>query len=160
MSVLKILTEGDKKLAQVCGEVKEFNKKLHQLLDDMKETMYESGGVGLAAPQIGELLRVVVVDIGNDYFELINPKIIESKGKQYGPEGCLSCPGKTGITVRPKFVKVSAVDRSGKEIEVTGEKLKSRTICHEIDHLDGILFKARLVKFSNFGLGKIFQKNI
>jgi peptide deformylase len=123
----------------------------------MKETMYANGGVGLAAPQIGVLLRVVVIDTGKDYFELINPKIIKTSGEQRRGEGCLSCPGSYGITVRPAFVVVSGLNRNNEMVSVEGTGLKARAICHEVDHLDGILFKSRLAGKTR-GSSKLFWK--
>jgi peptide deformylase len=156
--ILKVLTEKNKKLAKVCAEVKCFDNKLHKLLDNMKETMYKNKGIGLAAPQVGILLRVVVIDIGKDYFELINPKIIESSGEQQNTEGCLSCPGVFGITIRPKFVRAVGYNRNNELFEVFGENLKSCAICHELDHLEGILFKSRLAKFKDPAPNKLFWK--
>lgn len=146
MAIREIVKEGDDILTKVSRKVEKFDEKLHQLLDDMHETLIESNGVGLAAPQVGILKRVCIVDTGDDLVELINPEIIETSGEQEGPEGCLSCPGKLGIVKRPQFVKVKAFDRSGKEFIVAGEDLKARAFCHEIDHLDGVLFLTKVTK--------------
>lgn len=127
-------------LRKKCKEVKVFDEKIHTLLDDMAETMYESNGVGLAAPQVGFLKKAVVIDVGDGIVELLNPEIIEQTGSQTGNEGCLSVPGKSGCVTRPNYVKVKAKDRNGNEIIVEGEELMARALCHEIDHLDGILY--------------------
>jgi peptide deformylase len=121
-------------------EVKNFNVNLHKLLDDMAETMYQAQGVGLAAPQVGILKRVIVMDCGDGLIEMINPEIIEREGEQFGPEGCLSIPGKLGDVHRAQRVKATGFDRQGRPIEVEGEELLSRCIQHEIDHLNGVLF--------------------
>ena len=120
--------------------------KLASLLDDMAETLKKAEGVGLAAPQIGLLRRVCIVDVGDEdgLIELVNPRIIESSGNQSGPEGCLSCPNEYGIVDRPMFVTVKAQDRFGKEFTIKGEGLKARAFCHELDHLDGIIFKQKV----------------
>jgi peptide deformylase len=120
-----------------------FDEKLHKLLDDMTETLIDSGGVGLAAPQVGILRRVFLVDVGmeeNEIIEFINPEILETDGEQEGPEGCLSVPGKYGLVKRPYFVKVRAQDRNGDWFEAEGEELIGRCFCHENDHLDGIVY--------------------
>ena len=150
MAIRKIMLRGEKVLETHCRPVTEFNERLHQLLDDMRQTLAQSGGVGLAAPQVGVLRRVVVVLETNvpegeeDYMiELINPEIIEEDGEQTGPEGCLSLPGKYGIVTRPDHVKVRAQDRDGNTFEVEGEHLTARCFCHEIDHLEGVLFTER-----------------
>ena len=150
MALRKILEKGDPTLEKHCREVTDFNSRLFELLDDMKETLKASGGVGLAAPQVGVLRRAIVVletnveDEADQYMiELINPEIIESDGEQTGPEGCLSLPGKYGIVSRPNHVKVRAQDRNGKTFEVEGYALTARCFCHEIDHLEGILFTSR-----------------
>jgi peptide deformylase len=147
MAIRNIVREGDDILQKICRPVEKFDGKLWQLLDDMAETMASANGVGLAAPQVGVLRRVVVVDVGEGVIELINPEIIErSEEQQYEVEGCLSCPGEYGITTRPMRVKVKAQDRHGKEFTVEGEELKARAFCHELDHLDGILFKQHAVR--------------
>lgn len=120
--------------------VKEINDNVLTILDDMAETMYSANGVGLAAPQIGVLKRMVVIDIGDGLIELINPEIIEQSGSQTGNEGCLSVPGKSGRVTRPDYVKIRAMDRNGEEFEMEGEELLARAFCHEIDHLDGKLY--------------------
>lgn len=140
MALRKILTEQDPALHKVCRPVTDFNRRLHVLLDDMTDTLLDAGGVGLAAPQVGILRRVVVVDTGDEVLELINPEIIETSGEQEGPEGCLSVPGKYGIVKRPNVVKVRAQDRNGEWFEAEGEELIARCFCHEVDHLDGHLY--------------------
>ncbi len=140
MAIRNIVTEGEEILLKKSRPVEVFDERLHTLLDDMRETMNAAGGVGLAAPQVGVLKRVVVADVGEGVIELVNPEIIDEKGEQQEIEGCLSCPGKYGITRRPHWVKVKAKDRHGKEFTMTGEGLLARVFCHEIDHLDGKLF--------------------
>ncbi len=141
MALRKILTQGDPALAKTCRPVEKFDRKLHWLLDDMKETLANAGGVGLAAPQIGILRRVVVVeDADENMIELINPVIVEQSGEQEGWEGCLSVPGKYGWVERPNVVTVRAQDRHGNFFESTGEELVARCFCHELEHLDGHLF--------------------
>ena len=141
MAIRNIVKEGDEVLAKKARPVTEFNSRLHTLLDDMADTMYESGGVGLAGNQVGTLRRVVVIDIGEGLIELVNPEIIETDGEQESLEGCLSCPGEYGITRRPYYVKVKAQDRFGEFFEVEGEELLAKAFCHEIDHLEGIIYK-------------------
>ena len=141
MAIRTIVTEGDPILGKTCREVTAFDERLHTLLDDMAQTMYEAHGVGLAAPQVGILKRVVVIDVGDGLIELVNPVIVEAKGKNEGSEGCLSVPGEWGIVVRPSKVKVKAQNRYGEEIILKGTDLLARAFCHEIDHLEGILFK-------------------
>lgn len=145
MAIRNIVKEGDDVLTKVCRPVEKFDKKLGILLDDMYETM-KNDGVGLAAPQVGILRRAVVIDVGEGCIELLNPVIIEQNGKQEGAEGCLSCPGQYGIVVRPMHVKVRAQDRHGEFFEIEGEELLARAFCHEIDHLDGIMFKSRALR--------------
>ena len=123
-----------------CKPVVKFDARLHKLLDDMHETLAESGGVGLAAPQVGILRRVVLVDNGEEVLELINPSLLETDGEQVGAEGCLSVPGKYGLVKRPYYAKVRAQDRNGNWFETDGEELTARCFCHELDHLDGILY--------------------
>ncbi|MGI6050248.1 MAG: peptide deformylase [Acetivibrionales bacterium] len=147
MALRTIIKKGDEVLNKRCKEVKEINERIIELLDDMKETMYESSGVGLAAPQVGVLKRVVVMDVGEDYLELINPVIIASEGEQNEAEGCLSLPGIYGIVKRPKKVVVEYLDRNGNEMRVEGEDLKAICLCHEIDHLNGILFDEKVTEF-------------
>ena len=148
MALRTILTDGNPALRKVCRPYTEFNERLHQLLDDMKETLIASNGVGIAAPQVGIIRRACIVMETNvpegeeEYFiELINPEIIESDGEQEGNEGCLSLPDRYGIVKRPNHVKVRAQDRNGEFFEVEGVGLTARCFCHEIDHLNGILFK-------------------
>ena len=141
MAIRKIFTQGDDCLEKKCRPVTDFNKRLHTLLDDMKETLEEAQGAGLAAPQVGILRRaVVIVDDEDNMLELVNPEILEQSGEQTGPEGCLSVPGKWGMVTRPNFVRVRAQDRYGRWFEAEGEELTARCFCHEIEHLDGHLF--------------------
>lgn len=140
MSVLKVVTIGDPILREKAITVKNFNDNLSRLLDNMAETMVQYEGVGLAAPQIGIPKRVVVIDVGEGVIELINPEIMETKGEQLGPEGCLSIPGEYADVRRAQYAKVKAQDRNGKEIIVDGEDLMARALLHEIDHLNGVLF--------------------
>ena len=144
MALRNIVKDGDPILKKKCRPVEKFDRKLHVLLDDMAETMHHANGVGLAAPQVGMLRRVAVIDISkeqNDIIELVNPKIIAFSGEQEGNEGCLSFPGQWGIVKRPNYVKVKAQDRFGEEFEIEGKELLARAFCHEIDHLDGVVFK-------------------
>ncbi len=138
--IRKIMKLGDENLRKICKPMPKFDLRLWLLLRDMKETMYKAEGVGLAAPQVGILRRVVVIDVGDGLVELVNPEIIHTEGENGGAEGCLSIPGRQGYVVRPKKVTVRAQDRNGKFFEVTGEDLFARALCHEIDHLDGILY--------------------
>ncbi len=140
MGLRKILTDQEPALHKVCKPVTAFDKKLHTLLDDMRETLIDSGGVGLAAPQVGILRRVVLVDIGDEILELVNPELLETDGEQEGAEGCLSVPGKYGLVKRPYWAKVRAQDRFGDWYEAEGEELIARCFCHELDHLDGIVY--------------------
>ena len=140
MALRKILTDKDPALHKVCKPVTSFDKKLHTLLDDMTDTLVDSQGVGLAAPQVGILRRVVLVDTGEGILELINPTLVETDGEQIGPEGCLSVPGKYGLVKRPDYATVRAQDRFGEWYEAEGEELIGRCFCHELDHLDGILY--------------------
>lgn len=135
-----VVQVGDETLRTKCEEVRKFDGELFALLDDMKETVRAEDGAGLAAPQIGVSLRVVVIDLDEGYFEMINPKILSFKGEQRGAEGCLSVKGKTGIVTRPNKVKAEYRDRTGKKHTVTGTGLFARCMCHEFDHLDGILY--------------------
>lgn len=141
MAIRNIVKDGDEILNKKCRPVEKFDKKLWDLLDDMAETMHRANGVGLAAPQVGMLRRVVVIDVGEGVIELINPQIIAYSGEQEGVEGCLSFPGEWGITRRPDYVKVKAQDRFGEEFTMDGRQLLARAFCHEIDHLNGIVFK-------------------
>lgn len=144
MAIRNIIKKGDEALKKVCRSQLTFDKRLASLLDDMADTMYAADGCGLAASQVGILRRICVVDVGDGLIELVNPVIIEKEGKQEEQEGCLSFPGEFGITERPMKVKVRAQDRNGNTFTVEGEGLKARAFCHEIDHLDGIVFKDRL----------------
>ncbi len=146
MAIRNIVKEGDPVLSKKCRPVEKFDSRLWELIDDMAETMALADGVGLAAPQVGVLRRVVVIDVGEGLIELVNPKIIMKAGNQEESEGCLSCPGEYGITKRPMFVKVKAQDRYGNDVTYDGKGLLARAFCHEIDHLDGILFKERTIK--------------
>ena len=141
MALRNIRIMGDPVLEKRCKEIKEVTPRINELIDDMFDTMYEASGVGLAAPQVGILKRVVVIDTtGEDPHVLINPEIVETSGEQTGPEGCLSLPGKTGIVTRPNYVKVKAFDRDMKEYELEGEELLARAIVHELEHLDGHMY--------------------
>lgn len=141
MALRNIREIGDEVLGKRCKEVREMNDRTRDLIEDMLDTMYEANGVGLAAPQVGILKRIVVIDVtGEDPYILINPKIIEMSGEQTGQEGCLSVPGKAGIVTRPNYVKVAALDVDMKPIEVEGTELLARAFCHELDHLDGHLY--------------------
>lgn len=147
MAERNILKRGDPTLNKHCRPVTEFNDRFHTLLDDMRQTLAKSGGVGLAAPQVGVLRRAVIVletNVAEDeeeyMIELVNPEIIEQDGEQVGAEGCLSIPGEFGVVKRPQHVKVRAQDRDGNWFEVEGEGLTARAYCHELDHLDGTLF--------------------
>lgn len=141
MGLRKILTDKDPALHKVCKPVENFDRRLHRLLDDLRETLLDSGGVGLAAPQVGILRRVVVVDTGDgDILELVNPTMVATDGEQEGAEGCLSVPGKYGLVKRPYYAKVQAQDRNGDWFEAEGEELIARCFCHELDHLDGIMY--------------------
>ena len=144
MALREIRVMGDPVLTKVCREVTEVTPKITELIDDMFETMYEANGVGLAAPQVGILKRIVVIDVGEGPIVLINPKIVETSGEQTGDEGCLSLPGKVGQVTRPMRVVCKALDRDMNEITVTGEGLLARAICHEADHLEGILYKDKV----------------
>ena len=144
MAIRNIVKDGDSILLKKCRPVEKFNEKLWVLLDDMAETMHAANGVGLAGPQVGLLRRVVVIDVGEGVIELINPKIVAYSGEQDGPEGCLSFPGKYGMVKRPNYVKVRAQDRNGKEFEIDGRELLARAFCHELDHLDGVVFTSRV----------------
>jgi peptide deformylase len=143
MAIRNIRKIGDSVLYKVSKEIKEVDQKLNVLIDDMIETMYDAEGVGLAAPQVGVLKRLVVIDVseeGNDPIVLINPVILETEGEQTGDEGCLSVPGKVGTVTRPNYVKVKAYDRNMKEFIIEGTELLARALSHEIDHLDGKLY--------------------
>ena len=147
MGLRKILTDKEPALHKVCKPVTAFDNKLHKLLDDMAETLEEANGVGLAAPQVGILRRVVIVDTGEEILELVNPTLVETDGEQEGPEGCLSVPGKYGLVKRPYWAKVRAQDRHGNWFEAEGEELIARCFCHELDHLDGIVYTEKMERF-------------
>ena len=147
MGLRKILTDKDPALHKVCRPVEKFDGRLHKLLDDMAETLEQANGVGLAAPQIGILRRVVLVDTGEEVLELINPTLLETSGEQVGAEGCLSVPGKYGLVKRPNYAKVRAQDRNGNWYEAEGEELIARCFCHELDHLDGIVYTEVMERF-------------
>ena len=145
MAIRNIVKFGDEVLNKKCRPVEKFDHKLAVLLKDMADTLYEADGVGLAAPQVGILRRVVIIDVGDGLIELINPEIIEtSEEMQDGAEGCLSNPGQYGLVKRPMRVKVRAQDRHGKWFEKEGEELLARAFCHELDHLEGVLFTSRV----------------
>ncbi len=140
MAIRNIRISTDEVLRKTCKPIKEITPNLLTLLDDMADTMYEANGVGLAAPQVGILKRAVVIDIGEGLVELLNPVILETSGSQIDEEGCLSLPGKSAPVERPYYVKAKAMDREGNEFIIEGEALMARALCHEIDHLDGILY--------------------
>ncbi len=146
MAIRNIVKEGDPILRKVCRSVLNFDEKLATILDDMLETMYEANGVGLAGPQVGLLRRICVVDVGEGPIELVNPVIISEEGSQIGDEGCLSVPGQSGLVKRPMKVTVKAQNRQGQTFEVKGEGLLARAFCHEIDHLNGILYKDKIIR--------------
>ncbi len=142
MAILNIVKEGDPTLRKICRPVEEITPRILRLLDDMLETLHDANGVGLAAPQVGVLRRIALVEVEDgEVYELINPEIIEREGQQNELEGCLSVPDQWGVTDRPMRVTVRAMNRKGEIYTVSGEDLKARAFCHEIDHLDGILFK-------------------
>ena len=147
MGLRRILTDEESTLHKVCKSVVNFDGRLWKLLDDMRETLIDSNGVGLAAPQVGILRRVVLVDTGDEILELINPTIVETDGEQIGPEGCLSVPGKFGLVKRPFYAKVVAQDRNGNWYEAEVEELIARCFCHELDHLDGIIYTEVMERF-------------
>ena len=140
MALRTIRLQGDPVLEKKCKEVKEITPKIEELIDDMLETMYEANGVGLAAPQVGVLKRLVVIDLGEGPVIMINPEILETSGEQTGDEGCLSLPGKAGCVTRPNYVKARAFDENMEEYIIEGEELMARAICHELEHLDGHLY--------------------
>lgn len=146
MAIRNVVKMGDPVLNKKAKKVVDFNEKLHTLLDDMADTMYNEDGVGLAAPQVGILRRAVVVDIGTGLIELINPQIIAQEGEQTDVEGCLSVVDYVGEVTRPNYVKIKAQDRNGKDFEIEGEGFMARAFCHELDHLEGILFVERVEK--------------
>ena len=140
MALREIRVQGDAVLTKVCKEIKEVTPRIQDLIDDMIETMYEANGVGLAAPQVGILKRLVVIDVGEGPIVMINPRIVAQDGQQTGDEGCLSVPGKAGCVTRPNYVKARFFDEEMNECEIEGEELLARAFCHEIDHLDGHLY--------------------
>ena len=141
MAIRNIREMGDDVLKKTCKEVREITPRTRELIDDMLDTMYEANGVGLAAPQVGILKRIVVIDVtGEDPYVMINPKILEVSGEQSGHEACLSVPGKAGKVTRPNYVKVKALDRNMQPVELEGTELLARAMCHEIDHLLGVLY--------------------
>ncbi len=146
MAVRNIVKNGDDVLRKVCRTQMAFDERLAEMLDDMAETMYKADGVGLAAPQIGVLRRVCIVDVGDGLIELINPVIVASSGNQIAEEGCLSFPGEFGKVKRAMNITVRAQDRNGNSFTVSGSGLKARAFAHEIDHLDGIVYKDRMIK--------------
>ena len=146
MAIREILRENDETLRKKCRPVDKFDQRLWTLLDDMAQTMEKANGVGLAAPQVGIIRRAVVIDVGEGLVELVNPVIIETSGLCEDVEGCLSSPGEYGLVPRPTYAKVKAQDRHGNWIEVEGRDLMARAICHELDHLDGILFKDKVTE--------------
>lgn len=147
MAIREIREMGDAVLGKVCKEVKEITPRTLALIEDMIDTMYEANGVGLAAPQVGILKRIVVIDVGEGPIILINPEILETAGEQTGTEGCLSVPGKAGTVTRPNYVKVRAFDENMEEVIYEGEELLARAFCHECEHLEGKLFLDRVIRF-------------
>lgn len=147
MAIRQIREYGDDILQKPCKDVKEMTPRLKELVDDMLETMYDAGGVGLAAPQVGVLKKIIVIDVsseGDEPLVFVNPELLETDGEQEGYEGCLSLPGKSGIVKRPNHVKVKAFDRDMQPFELEGEELLARAICHELDHLDGIMYVEKM----------------
>ena len=140
MAIRNIVKHGDEVLTKKCRTVEKFDERLETLIEDLFDTLYDSGGAGLAAPQVGVMRRVAVIDIDDNPYELVNPEIIATEGEQTGAEGCLSYPGKFGIVTRPMKVRVKAQDRHGEWHEYEGEELLARAFCHETDHLDGNMF--------------------
>lgn len=156
MAIRKIRIDGDDVLRKECKPIEKMTSRIQTLIDDMFDTMYDANGVGLAAPQVGILKRVVVIDIGEDNpLTLINPVIVETDGEQEGEEGCLSLPGLQGTVIRPNHVVCKALNENMEEITVEGEGLLARAICHELDHLDGVLYKDKTLD----GLYSIEQNN-
>lgn len=146
MAIRKIITSEDEQLRKKSREVTNFDSRLHTLLDDMKDTLIEAKGVGLAAPQVGVLRRVVIIIVDDVLYELINPEILKTAGEQVEGEGCLSCPGVYGLTNRPKKVSIKAYNRYGKPIKLVGQDLLAKAISHEVDHLNGILFIDNMIR--------------
>ncbi len=145
MAIRIIRQDDDPILRKISRQVNKIDDKIHTLLKDMAETMYEFEGVGLAAPQVGILKRIIIIDIGEGLIELINPEIIEMQGEQVDSEGCLSLPNRTGDVIRPDKVKVKGLNSKGEEVTINGSGLLARALCHEVDHLNGILFIDRVV---------------
>ncbi len=145
MALRTIRIQGDPVLTKKCKEITEMTEKIKVLIDDMLETMYEANGVGLAAPQVGILKRLVVMDCGEGAIVMINPVILETSGEQIGDEGCLSLPGKAGQVTRPNYVKARFLDEDMQECEIEGTELLARCICHELDHLDGHMYTEKVV---------------
>ena len=141
-----ILGEEDEVLRKHARKVEKFDKRLWTLLDDMAETMYDADGAGLAAPQVGVLKRAVVIDVGQGLIELINPEIVHQEGSIVRPEGCLSVPGRRGTVERPEKVRVKALDRHGKEFEIEGSEILGMALCHELDHLDGVIYVDKMIE--------------
>ena len=146
MALRKIICIEDELLRKKSRPVEKFDEKLHKLLDDMAETMYNANGVGLAAPQVAVLRRVVVMDCGDGLIEMINPEILETEGEQDGPEGCLSGPERRGTVERPERVTVKAQNRDGREVQIEATELLAVALCHEIDHLDGVLYVDKMIE--------------
>ena len=144
MALRTIRIQGDPVLEKKCREIKEVTEKIRTLIDDMLETMYEANGVGLAAPQVGILKRLVVIDVGDGPIVMINPEILETSGEQTGDEGCLSLPGKAGCVTRPNYVKAKYYDEEMEEYIIEGEELLARAICRELDHLDGHMYTEKV----------------
>ena len=140
MAIRKIVEIGDDKLRKVCKPVEKFDKRLKALLDDMADTMYKAEGVGLAGPQVGILRRVAVIDVGDGLFKMVNPVIVEKEGEQTGLEGCLSVPGRRGEVTRPNIVTVQYQDENGEPVTLRAHEFFARAVCHELDHLDGVLY--------------------
>lgn len=144
MAIRQIRIQGDEVLTKVCRPVEKITPRIATLIEDMFDTMYEQDGVGLAAPQVGVLRRIAVVDIGEEPIVLVNPEVLETSGEQTGEEGCLSLPGKAGVVTRPNYVKVRAFDENMQEFEIEGEELLARALLHEIDHLDGHMYTEKV----------------
>lgn len=152
MALRQIRIMGDEKLEKVCRPVTEMTPRTQELIRDMLDTMYDANGVGLAAPQVGILKRIVVIDVGEGPIVMINPEILETSGEQTGQEGCLSLPGQAGIVIRPNYVKARALNENMEAFEIEGEELLARAICHECDHLEGIMY-VRHVEGDLFDVG-------
>ena len=146
MAIRNVLIEGDETLRKKSREVTQITPRMRTLIEDMAETMYAAEGVGLAAPQVGILRRIVVIDVGDGLVELINPEIISAEGAEVGAEGCLSVPGRRGTVERPTKVVVRALDRKGRQIEFTAEGFFARAVCHELDHLDGVIYVDKMIE--------------